>query len=99
MSTLGEPCHDDALAAGGDGAGGARVSGVFREACERNGGECPDGKKHRQRLGGEATHSGTRLRARKGDTGMAASASSAVFSSTSFTMPVMMSLSWKSFGV
>lgn len=79
--------------------GPQELAGVFREACERDRGECRNGKKHRQRLGAAATHSGTRSRARKGGTGMAGSASSAAFASTSFTMPVMMSLSWKSFGV
>ena len=47
----------------------------------------------------EVTHSGTRSRALSGGTGIDASASSAALASTSFTMPVMMSLSWKSFGV
>jgi len=76
---------------------GAGVGAVFRQRSERYPEERDNGKRFRPSH--EVTHSGTRSRALSGGTGIDASASSAALASTSFTMPVMMSLSWKSFGV
>jgi hypothetical protein len=62
-----------------------------RSEGERPYGKCQDPK--------EVTHRRTRSRALSRGTGLDASASPAALASTSFTMPTMMSLSWKSFGV